>query len=270
MKLELKGVSSSLGDFHLKDFSMVAHGGSFTTIAGPSGSGKTTVLRIIAGLQGADSGKVLFGNADVTPIPAELRNVGLVFQADALFSHLDVAGNVGFGPCMKKFPHIPQRVAKALSLVRLQGFEKRNVTSLSGGEKKRVAIGRAIAFNPAILLLDEPLSGLDANLKEKMKLLLNELQKKTGLTIVMVTHDLDDAFFLSDRIVVINKGRIEQQGKPAEIFTKPKGAFVREFVSDYVLAQGNSKKGQQAKFSFPLKGRGKFLIALKKTNYRQI
>ncbi len=273
MKLAIENLSISLGKFSLQGFSMLAPDGSFTTIVGPSGSGKTTVLRAIAGLQIADSGTIFFGDADVIAEPPESRNAGVVFQGDSLFSHLNAEGNVAFGLQMKKADDVQEKVLRALELVHLQGFGKRDVASLSGGEKKRVAIARAIAFGPSILLLDEPFNGLDARLKEKMKLLLKELQAKAKLTIVMVTHDLDEAFFLSDRIVVINNGIVEQSGTPEQIFLKPKSGFVREFISDYIVAESKlGKKGNAwADFSIPLRGKkGKVIIALKKTNYRTL
>ncbi|PJA19398.1 MAG: polyamine ABC transporter ATP-binding protein, partial [Candidatus Diapherotrites archaeon CG_4_10_14_0_2_um_filter_31_5] len=205
----------------------------------------------------------------------EKRNTGLVFQNDTLFSHLNVFDNIGFGLKMRKKSkkEIEKKVLNALELVHLQGFENREVNNLSGGEKRRTAIARAISFEPELLLLDEPLNGLDAKLKEKMKLFLKELSEKTSLTVLMVTHDIDEAFFLSDKIVVMNNGRVEQEGKPEEIFLNPINAFVKNFVSDYVLIEGkprivNGKKMIEGKFLLPAKGKGKALINFKKTNYK--
>ncbi len=253
MKLKMQGIRISFPGWEMDDFSLEAPSGSFTSIVGPSGCGKSTILRAIAGLEAPQKGKVFFGAKEVTSTPAEERDVGLVFQGDALFSHINVFDNVAFGPRMKKEKNIEGKVASALSLVHLAGFEKRDTTTLSGGEKKRVAIARALAFSPKILLLDEPLAGLDANLREKMKSLLRELSQKTGLTTIMVTHDIEDAFSLSGRIVAMSRGKVEQEGKPFELLLRPKTRFVKEFFSSYAL----EKKG------------GKYFI-LKKGNYRKI
>ncbi len=269
MKIVLKKLNFSQGTWSLRDFSLELLHGSLTAIVGPSGSGKTTILRIIAGLEPPSSGRILFGAQDVTGVPPERRNVGLVFQNDALFTHMDVLSNVSFGPRMKKEIGHARMARRALDLVHLNGFETRSINSLSGGEKKRVAIARALAFKPAALLLDEPFSGLDANLKEKMKSLVLELKEKTGLTIVLVTHDLDDAFFLADRMVVVNNGEVEQEGAPAEIFLKPCTRFVKEFVSDYVVAEGKGGKGfVEAKFRAPAAKPGKVIVGVKKSNIR--
>lgn len=274
MELKMEKIFISFKDFELKNFSLMAENGKVTAIVGPSGSGKTTVLRTIAGLESPISGKIFFGEKQVTHVPAEQRNIGMVFQGDSLFSHLDVFENVAFGLRMKKEKKVREKVLNALRLVRLKGFEKRNTNTLSGGEKKRVAIARAIAFEPEVLLLDEPLNGLDAGLKEKTKQLLKEIQEKTGKTMVFVTHDVDEAFFLSDKIVVINKGKTEQEGLPQEIFLKPKNVFVKEFVSEYMLVKGknvkkNGKTFVEGKFSFEAKKRkGKPTITIKKSNYK--
>ncbi len=254
------------------DFSLEIKSGKFVSVVGPSGCGKTTLLRIISGLQ-ESKGKIFFGDKEVTKVPTEKRNIGFVFQGDSLFPHLNVFDNIAFGLKMKKEKQIKEKVLNALSLVHLNGFEKRNTVNLSGGEKRRVEIARAIAFEPGLLLLDEPLNGLDANLKEKMKLFLKELSEKTGLTMIMVTHDIDEAFFLSDEIIVMDSGRIEQTGKPTEIFLNPANDFVRNFVSDYVLIEGKQKivKGKkmiEGKFLLPVKGKGKAFINFKKTNYK--
>ena len=274
MKVKLKKIKLSFEKFWEMDFSLKIKDGCFTSIVGPSGCGKTTLLRIISGLQEVKEGKIFFGEKEVTKVPAEKRNTGFVFQGDALFTHLNVFENIAFGLKMRKQKNIEEKVLKALELVHLKGFEKRKVDKLSGGEKRRTAIARAIAFEPDLLLLDEPLNGLDANLKEKMKKFLKELGEKTGLTIIMVTHDIDEAFFLSDRIVVMDKGKKMQEGKPEEIFLKPENDFVKNFVSDYVLIEGKQKnlRGKnfiEGKFLLPVKKTGKkALINFKKTNYK--
>jgi len=273
MKVSIEKVSVLFKDWEMKNFSLKITK-NFTSIVGPSGCGKTTLLRVLSGLQGTEKGKIFFNENDVSQLPPEERNIGVVFQGDSLFSHLNVFENVAFGLKMKKHKNISQKVSKALSLVHLPGFEKRKVTNLSGGEKKRVAIARAIAYNPDLLLLDEPLNGLDAPLKEKMKLFLKELSEKTGLTTIMVTHDIDEAFYLSDEIVVMNNGRVSQIGSPVQIFSKPKNSFVKNFISDYILVKAKQKtvKGKrfvEGKFLLPVKkGSGKAFVNFKKTNYR--
>jgi len=278
MELRLENVSLKLGGWLLKNFSAEIPSGSFVSIVGPSGSGKTTVLRIISGLQKPDSGKLFFSGKDVSSVPPEKRNIGFVFQGSSLFPHLSVFENVAFGLKMKRAENTGRKALEALEIVGLKGFEKRNVNSLSGGEMKRVAIARALAFSPSALLLDEPMNGLDAKLKEKMKLFLKQLQGKTGKTMVMVSHDIDEAFSLSDRIIVMNNGKVEQIGKPEEIFLKQKNSFVKGFVSDYVLVEAekttrNGKPFIEGKFLIPAKnaksaGKGKAFINFKKTNYR--
>ena len=273
MKVSIEKVSVLFKDWEMKNFSLKITK-NFTSIVGPSGCGKTTLLRVLSGLQETEKGKIFFNENDVTQLPPEERNIGVVFQGDSLFSHLNVFENVAFGLKMKEHKNILQKVSKALSLVHLPGFEKRKVTNLSGGEKKRVAIARAIAYNPDLLLLDEPLNGLDAPLKEKMKLFLKELSRKTGLTTIMVTHDIDEAFYLSDEIVVMNNGRVSQTGSPVQIFLKPKNSFVKNFISDYILVKAKQKtvKGKrfvEGKFLLPVKkGFGKAFVNFKKTNYR--
>jgi len=258
------------------EFSLKVNSGSFTSVVGPSGSGKTTLLKMICGLTKVERGRIFFGKKEVTEIPPEKRNIGFVFQGDSLFSHLSVFDNVAFGLKMKKERKevIEKKVLQALKLVHLEGFQKREVNNLSGGEKRRTAIARAIAFNPDLLLLDEPLNGLDANLKEKMKVFLKELSEKTNLTIIMVSHDIDEAFYLSDKIVVMNNGRKEQEDSPEKIFLQPKNDFVKNFVSDYILVEGkerivNGRKMIEGKFLLPAKkGKGKAFINFKKTNYK--
>jgi ABC-type Fe3+/spermidine/putrescine transport system ATPase subunit len=276
VKLALNQLSIAYPDWSMENCSLTIPHGTFTAVVGPSGSGKTTLLRLIAGLEKPATGTIFLDTENVTHVSAEHRNIGFVFQGDALFSHLDVFDNVAFGLKMHNASQIQEKVSKALSLVHLTGFEKRAVNTLSGGEKKRVAIARAIAFNPNVLLLDEPLNGLDAQLKEKMKVFLKKLQEKTGLAMILVTHDLDDAFFLSDQLVVMNNGKIEQTGTPSDLFFSPKNVFVKNFFSDYVLVQGKestsgSKTMVEGRFSFPVKkGKGTPYVNFKKTNYKFI
>ena len=275
MDLKLEKISISYSDWEMENLSFFVKSGSFTSIVGPSGSGKTTLLRLIAGIEKQEEGKIFFGKKEVTLKPAEERNIGFVFQNDSLFSHLNVYENIAFGLKIKKEKNIFEKVKDTLAIVQLTGFEKRKVTELSGGEKKRVAIARALAFNPSILLLDEPLNGLDAKLKETMKVFLKKLQKKINLTMVMVTHDIDEAFFLSDSIIVMNNGKIEQKGNPIEIFSNPKSLFVKKFVSDYTLVEAkkktkNGKTFFEGKFVVNAKSKGKMFVNFKKSNYKFI
>ncbi|MCR4369074.1 MAG: ABC transporter ATP-binding protein [archaeon] len=269
MEVRLEKLGIEFGDWKIRDFSASLPSGSFTSIVGPSGCGKSTLLRIIAGLEPSARGTIWFGKKDVSSLPAEGRNVGLVFQGDALFSHLNVFENVAFGPKMKKMKNIEARSLAALKIVHLFGFERRDVNSLSGGEKKRVAIARAIAFEPNLLLLDEPMNGLDAQLKEKMKVFLKELRATTGLTMVLVTHDLDEAFFLSDQIIVMDNGAIEQSGTAQEIFLSPKTGFVKSFVSDYHVSEAKKTGSGVFEGKFEVKspkGSKRAFFAVKKTN----
>src|SRR3989344_3302652 len=272
MSYSLERISHSLGSWHMTDFSLEIPEGKFVSIAGPSGCGKTTLLKILCGLEEPASGRVLFSGTDVSNMPPEKRGVGLVFQSDALFGHMDVLGNVSFGLEMRSDSEAKNKALAALRLVRLEGFEKREIAGLSGGERKRVAIARAIAFNPVLLLLDEPLNGLDASLREKMKLLLKEVQQKTGTTVVMVTHDMDEAFPLSDLVVVMNAGKVEQAAKPEEIFLFPATDFVKDFTSDYALVESKAagKSGKPAQQSIPASAKSvqRIYTLIKKNNVR--
>ncbi|MBI3288418.1 MAG: ABC transporter ATP-binding protein [Elusimicrobia bacterium] len=216
----------------LRDVSLTVRKGEFMTLLGPSGCGKTTTLRIIAGFESADSGRVKLSGVDVTDIPAYDRDVHTVFQHYALFPHLSVGDNIAFGMRMDKVPEdeIRRRVPEALSMVKLAGFEARRTTSLSGGQMQRVALARAIAGRPAVLLLDEPLGALDLKLRKEMQLELKSLQKRLGLAFIYVTHDQEEAMTMSDRIAVFNQGRIEQVGTPGEIYEMPKTSFVADFI----------------------------------------
>lgn len=232
MSISLQKISVSYPGWAMRNLSLEFPQGSFTSILGPSGCGKTTLLRLIAGLEAPESGSILFSGKDVTAEPAEKRGVGFAFQADALFSHLNVLGNVAFGLEVRGEKNVEQKAKHALEAAGLSGFEGRGIEKLSGGEKKRVAIARAIAYSPKVLLLDEPFNGLDGNLRSRMKGMLKGMQKSMGLTVIMATHDLNDALRLSDKIIVMAKGSVEQEGVPKEIISKPKNSFVRDFISD--------------------------------------
>ncbi len=218
----------------LRGVSLDVHRGEFLTILGPSGCGKTTILRLVAGFESATSGFISIDGQDVTGLPPERRNVNTVFQSYALFPHMNVFENVAFGLRMKKRPtaEIRREVGEALRLVQLDGFESRMVSNLSGGQQQRVAIARAIINRPLVLLLDEPLSALDYRLRKQMQLDLKHLQRKLGITFVLVTHDQEEAFSMSDRVVVMNNGHIEQIGAPSSIYEEPRNLYVARFVGE--------------------------------------
>ncbi|MFT4193220.1 ABC transporter ATP-binding protein [Ottowia sp.] len=217
--------------------------GEFLTLLGPSGSGKTTLLTMIAGLDSPDEGRIVIGQKDVTHLPTNQRNIGLVFQSYALFPHMTVFDNVAFPLRVRGRPAdaIQQEVAKALATVKLDGFAQRKPAQLSGGQQQRVALARAIVFEPAILLLDEPLGALDKNLREDLQFELRQLHHTLGITTIMVTHDQEEAMSLSDRIAVFNAGRIEQIGAPEHIYRNPATPFVANF-----FGTGNLLRGQVA------------------------
>ena len=231
--LSLENIEKSFdGDNILKNISLDIGRGEFVTLLGSSGCGKTTTIRIVAGLLTPDSGKVILNGKDITMLAPEKRDVNTVFQNYALFPHMNVEKNIGYGLKLKKMPanEIKAEVEKALSLVQLEGFEKRNPSQLSGGQKQRVAIARAIVNKPSVLLLDEPLGALDLMLRRQMQSELKKLQKALGITFIYITHDQEEALNMSSRIVVMRNGNIEQIGTPSEVYDTPKTAFVAEFV----------------------------------------
>ncbi|MGL4118362.1 spermidine/putrescine ABC transporter ATP-binding protein PotA, partial [Escherichia coli] len=213
---------------------LTINNGEFLTLLGPSGCGKTTVLRLIAGLETVDSGRIMLDNEDITHVPAENRYVNTVFQSYALFPHMTVFENVAFGLRMQKTPaaEITPRVMEALRMVQLETFAQRKPHQLSGGQQQRVAIARAVVNKPRLLLLDESLSALDYKLRKQMQNELKALQRKLGITFVFVTHDQEEALTMSDRIVVMRDGRIEQDGTPREIYEEPKNLFVAGFIGE--------------------------------------
>lgn len=213
---------------------LTINNGEFLTLLGPSGCGKTTVLRLIAGLETVDSGRIMLDNEDITHVPAENRYVNTVFQSYALFPHMTVFENVDFGLRMQKTPaaEITPRVMEALRMVQLETFAQRKPHQLSGGQQQRVAIARAVVNKPRLLLLDESLSALDYKLRKQMQNELKALQRKLGITFVFVTHDQEEALTMSDRIVVMRDGRIEQDGTPREIYEEPKNLFVAGFIGE--------------------------------------
>ncbi|RYC48366.1 spermidine/putrescine ABC transporter ATP-binding protein PotA [Pectobacterium zantedeschiae] len=218
----------------ISHFNLTINNGEFLTILGPSGCGKTTVLRLIAGLETVDSGNIMLQKQDITHQPAEQRHVNTVFQSYALFPHLSVFENVAFGLRMQKTPavEITPRVIEALKMVQLDELAQRRPHQLSGGQQQRVAIARAVVNQPKVLLLDESLSALDYKLRKQMQNELKALQRKLGITFIFVTHDQEEALTMSDRIVVMRDGRIEQDGTPREIYEEPKNLFVASFIGE--------------------------------------
>lgn len=217
--------------------------GAFVSLLGPSGCGKTTLLNVIAGFVTADNGTVLIEGEDVSSLPPHRRALGMVFQSYALFPHMDVFSNVAYGLRVRRVPRseIARRVSEELELVGLGGFEKRRPRQLSGGQQQRVALARALVVRPRVLLMDEPLSNLDAKLRREMRLELRALLSKTGITTLFVTHDQEEALVLSDRIAVMNRGRIEQIGAPADLYRRPGSRFVAEFIGEASLFAAKAK-----------------------------
>ncbi|MGY3631455.1 ABC transporter ATP-binding protein [Bradyrhizobium sp. Lot33] len=216
----------------VREMSLDIANGEFLALLGPSGCGKTTTLRMIAGFIEASAGRILFGDQDVTDLPPNKRNTGMVFQGFALFPHMNVHQNIAYGLEMRRVPKgdIRQRVAKVLDLVQLGRFSERMPRQLSGGQQQRVALARALVINPHVLLLDEPLSALDAKLRHDVRLQIRQLQQSLGLTTVFVTHDQEEALSLADRLVVMNGGAIEQIGSPADLYERPATPFVADFI----------------------------------------
>ena len=233
MSLELVGLRKRFDAVAAVDgVSLSVERGEFVTLLGPSGCGKTTLLRIIAGILDPDDGQASLNGAVITTRPMHARNIGLVFQNYALFPHLTVFRNVGFGLEMRRVAEdeIKRRVGEALDMVRLSGFEERRPSELSGGQQQRVALARAVVIQPDLLLLDEPLSNLDTRLREEMRGEIAELQRRIGITTVLVTHDIHEAFAVSARVAVMRAGRIEQLGTPAELYNAPVSRFVAGFL----------------------------------------
>ncbi|MBK4765196.1 MAG: spermidine/putrescine ABC transporter ATP-binding protein PotA [Pantoea sp. Brub] len=231
----LSGITKIIDNKHIiNNFNLTINNGEFITLLGPSGCGKTTILRLIAGLEKTDSGHILLNNVDITHISAECRHINTVFQSYALFPHMSVFENVAFGLRMQKTSanEIKTRVNEVLSMVQLEDFMKRRPNQLSGGQQQRVAIARAVVNQPMVLLLDEPFSALDYKLRKQMQNELKALQRKLRITFIFVTHDQEEALAMSDRIVVIRNGNIEQDGTPREIYEEPKNLFVARFIGE--------------------------------------
>lgn len=239
--INLTGISKSYGDHVvLDDLNLYIRENEFITLLGPSGCGKTTTLRIIGGFEAPDAGSVVFDGKDITSLPPNERNLNTVFQKYALFPHMSIAENIAFGLRIKKKSkeYINDKIRYALKLVNLEGFENRSIDSLSGGQQQRIAIARAIVNEPRVLLLDEPLGALDLKLRQDMQYELIRLKNELGITFIYVTHDQEEALTMSDTIVVMNQGYIQQMGSPESIYNEPENAFVADFIGESNIVPG--------------------------------
>lgn len=249
--IDLKNLSKSFGESKVLDnLNLYIRENEFLTLLGPSGCGKTTTLRIIAGFETPTDGKVIFKGKDITKIPPYERQVNTVFQKYALFPHMDVFENIAFGLKIKKLKKevISEKVTEVLRLVNLSGYEKRGVDSLSGGQQQRIAIARALVNEPKVLLLDEPLGALDLKLRKDMQMELKKIQKRVGITFIYVTHDQEEALTMSDTIVVMDQGVIQQVGTPVDIYNEPKNAFVAQFIGESNILEGIMHENYQVEF----------------------
>ncbi len=250
--IELKNIVVEFdGERVLDDLSLYICDGEFVTLLGSSGCGKTTTLRIIAGFIEPDEGQVLFDGKDISGVPPYKREVNTIFQRYALFPHYNVFENIAYGLRIRRTPEpvIREEVARMLRLIGLEGFEKRSVTKLSGGQQQRVAIARALVLKPKVLLLDEPLAALDLKLRKDMQNELKNIQKQLGITFIYVTHDQEEALSMSDTVVVMNKGKIQQIGTPIDIYNEPKNAFVADFIGESNIIDGVMKADYKVTFA---------------------
>ena len=250
--IHLQGICKSFdGEKILDNIDLTIHDKEFITLLGPSGCGKTTTLRIIGGFETQDAGDVFFDGKKINDLPPYKRQVNTVFQRYALFPHLNVYENIAFGLRIKKMKEedIKNKVKDMLSLVNLRGFERRNISTLSGGQQQRVAIARALVNNPKVLLLDEPLAALDLKLRKDMQNELKNIQQQTGITFVYVTHDQEEALSMSDTVVVMANGKIQQIGSPVDIYNEPENAFVADFIGESNIVDGVMIDDYKAKFS---------------------
>ncbi len=250
--IHLQGICKSFdGETVLDNIDLDIHDKEFITLLGPSGCGKTTTLRILGGFETPDAGDVFFDGKRINDLPPCNRHVNTVFQRYALFPHLNVFENIAFGLRVKKMdePTVRRKVKEMLSLVNLKGFEKRKVDTLSGGQQQRVAIARALVNNPKVLLLDEPLAALDLKLRKDMQNELKNIQQQTGITFVYVTHDQEEALSMSDTVVVMAEGRIQQIGTPVDIYNEPVNAFVADFIGESNILDGTMPEDYRARFA---------------------
>ena len=249
--ISLKGVTKNFDDQQvLRGIDLNIYENEFLTLLGPSGCGKTTILRIIAGFEEPSAGELLFNGIDIAKVPPYKREINTVFQKYALFPFLNVYDNIAFGLNIKKENKsiIEQKVKRMLKLVGLEGFEKRDVTLLSGGQQQRVAIARALVNEPKVLLLDEPLGALDAKLRKEMQVELKKIQQEVGITFIFVTHDQEEALSMSDTVVVMNNGKIQQIGTPVDIYNEPENRFVADFIGESNIIEGNMIRDCLVKF----------------------
>ena len=250
--IELKNITKAFdGETVLDDISLYIRDNEFITLLGPSGCGKTTTLRMIGGFEQPDKGDVIFEGKRINDVPAHKRHVNTVFQKYALFPHLNVYENVAFPLREQKVPkdEIDKRVREMLAMVMLKGFENRRVTNLSGGQQQRVAIARALVSHPKVLLLDEPLGALDLKLRKDMQVELKKIRERLGITFIFVTHDQEEALSMSDTIVVMNEGKIQQIGTPTDIYNEPKNAFVADFIGESNIIDGVMLEDYKVRFA---------------------
>ncbi len=267
--IEIQGVSKCFGEIKVLDnINLAVNKGELFSILGPSGCGKTTLLRIIAGFERPDSGKIIIDGVDYTDVPPYKRPINMVFQNYALFPHLNVFENIAFGLRYQNFGkfEIKKKVFEVLELVKLNGLENRKPSELSGGQKQRVALARALVLKPKVLLLDEPLNALDPKLRKEMQIELKKLQHEVGITFIFITHDQEEALSISDRIAVMNAGRIEQVGTGYEIFERPRTEFVASFMGAKNLFTGILRKLNKYVFEVELPNLAKFKISVNKVN----
>ena len=249
--IDIKHLSKSFGEKKvLEDINLYIRRGEFLTLLGPSGCGKTTLLRMIAGFLQPDEGSIMMDGKELAGIPPHERPLNTVFQRYALFPHLDVYDNIAFGLKLKKVPadEIDKRVRRVLKLVAMSDYEDRDVETLSGGQQQRIAIARAIVNQPKVLLLDEPLAALDLKMRKDMQIELKEMHKKLGITFIYVTHDQEEALTLSDTIVVLNEGRIQQIGTPVDIYNEPVNSFVADFIGESNILNGTMVRDRRVRF----------------------
>ena len=250
--IRLKNITVSFdGEQVLKDFNLTIRDGEFVTLLGPSGCGKTTVLRTIGGFITPETGDVFFDEKKITDIPPHKRWVNTIFQKYALFPHLNVYENIAFGMRIKnrKSPEVKEKVMGMLELVNMTGYARRNITQLSGGQQQRVAIARALAVEPKVLLLDEPLGALDLKLRKDMQVELKKIQQQTGITFLFVTHDQEEALSMSDTVVVMDRGLIQQIGSPTDIYNEPENAFVADFIGESNILDGVMVEDYKVRFA---------------------
>lgn len=277
LPITVRHVTKTYGSVYaLDDVSIDVKQGEFLTLLGPSGSGKTTLLMVLAGFTRPDQGSLLFGDDEVIRKPPHLRNLGMVFQNYALFPHMTVAGNVGYPLRLRKIPksEIADRVTEALQLVQLDGLGERRIDQLSGGQKQRVALARSIVFEPRILLMDEPLSALDKKLRDQMQIELRRLHERLGMTTVYVTHDQREALTMSDRIAVLNNGKIMQLATPQDLYDFPQNKFVADFIgkSTFLNVEKSGRSlmaaGVKLKTSQPIPNKDKLALLIRPERIR--